>query len=398
MDPFGFVTAGESHGPALTVIVAGMPYGFDLRRERIDRELARRQGGYGRGERMRIEQDRVTIRGGVRHGLTLGSPIALEIENRDFANWSETMNPDPILAGDEPAAAPDRREIRRPRPGHADLAGCWKLGIRDARPVLERASARETAARVAAGAVARALLDVIGIEVRSHVLALGAVASERQDDVPWEEIVDLPDDSPFRCVDQDLDGAMRAEVDLARATGDTLGGLVEVVAHTPPPGLGHYAQWHQRLDGRLGQALLSIPAVKAVWIGAAEKQPGRRGSETHDLIQGTATGVRRPSNRAGGVEGGMTNGEDVRVRIAVKALSTLRRPLESIDLATGERADAAFERSDITVVPAAGVVAEAMVALVLACAVREKLGGDSRDELCRNLDGYRAAISRVSGG
>lgn len=392
MDPFAFVTAGESHGPALTVIVEGMPYGFELSRERIDRELVRRQAGYGRGGRMRIERDRVTIRAGVRHGLTLGSPIALAIENLDFANWSETMSPDRLAESSHRA---DSRELRRPRPGHADLAGCWKLGILDARPVLERASARETAARVAAGSVARALLEVVGVDVRSHVLAIGSVVSERED-VPWDEIVALPDDSAFRCVDVDLGEAMRREVDRASNAGDTLGGLVEIVAHTPPPGLGHYAQWHQRLDGRLGQALLSIPAVKAVWIGAAERGPARRGSETHDVIQASSSGVKRPTNRAGGVEGGMTNGEEVRVRIAVKPLSTLRQPLESIDLATGERADAAFERSDVTVVPAAGVVAEAMVALVLARAVREKLGGDSKEELCRNLDGYRAALARVA--
>jgi chorismate synthase len=392
-----FLTAGESHGPGLTVIVEGFPAGLGVSGEAIAVDLSRRQGGYGRGGRMAIERDRAEIRGGVRHGLTLGGPIALWIENRDFANWREAMSPEPV--GPEV----DRRPVRHPRPGHADLAGMLKLESDDARPVLERASARETAARVAAGAIARALLAEIDIAVGSHTIAIGPLGSDRSKaaSVGFEAIAAIPFDSPFRTAHADLDHEMRALVDRAKEAGDTLGGELEVVAHTPPPGLGHFAHWDRRLDGRIGQAMLSIPAAKAVAIGDGFDTIREPGSAVHDPVlsarrEGAAPAGRgdlsRPTNRAGGIEGGVTNGEELRVRVGMKPLSTLRRPLASVDLRTGEAVAAAVERSDVTVVPAAGVVAEAMLALVLADAALEKFGGDSIGEMLRNYRAYLAAI------
>jgi len=386
-----FLTAGESHGPGLSVIVEGVPAGLTVTRAGIDADLGRRQLGYGRGQRMAIEHDRVEIRAGVRHGLTLGGPIALWIANRDHESWLESMSPDPV-------AAVDPRSVYRPRPGHADLAGVRKLEIDDARIVLERASARETAARVAAGAIAKAILAEIDVEVRSHVLAVGSVVLESEAD--WTAVSEIPAGSDFNCSDRALEAAMRSEVDRAAADGDTLGGTFEVIAHTPPPGLGHFVHWDRRIDGLLGQALLSIPAVKSVAIGAGAWAAAARGSAVHDVIRMSDDGaIERPTNRAGGIEGGMTNGEDVRVRVSVKPLATLRRPLESIDLRTGERSDAAVERSDVTVVPAAGVVGEAMVALVLARLAGEKFGADSVVALRRGHAAYCQAIgwSRADG-
>ena len=380
-----FLTAGESHGPGLTVVLEGLPAGLRVPAEDIDLELARRQMGYGRGGRMAIERDRVEIRAGIRHGRTLGGPIALWIENRDFANWSESMSP-------APRAGADLRPLHRPRPGHADLAGAGKLETDDARPVLERASARETAARVAAGALAKRLLGEVGCEVRSHTLTLGAIRGPDAGAVGWPEILAIPADSPFRCVSSEIEQLMRAEVDRAREAGDTLGGSFEVVAHTPPPGLGHFSQWDLRLDGRVGQAMLSIPAAKSVAIGAGERAPDLPGSQVHDAIRRGPSGVERPTNRAGGIEGGMSNGEEVRVVVGMKPLSTLRQPLESVDLITGNAAPAGFERSDVTVVPAAGVVGEAMLALVLAGALLEKFSGDSLGETLRNVRGHGEAI------
>ena len=295
-----------------------------------------------------------------------------------------------------PSPAADPRAVTRPRPGHADLAGALKLGLRDARPVLERASARETAARVAAGALAKALLRPLGVEIASHTLSIGGIGVESDDDLPWDAICGIAEDAAFRAARPDLDPSFRALIDAAREKGDTLGGVFEVVAHTPPPGLGHFAQWDLRLDGRIGQAMLSIPAAKSVAIGAGDASPHQPGSAVHDAIESGVSGAfRRPTNRAGGIEGGMTNGEEVRVRVGMKPLSTLMKPLGSVDLETGERAVGAVERSDVTVVPAAGVVGEAMLALVLADAALEKFGGDSLAEIARNLRGYLEAMRRA---
>ncbi len=379
-----FTTAGESHGPGLVAIVEGMPAGLRLERERLDRELARRQLGHGRGGRMKIESDAAEIRSGVRHGVTLGSPIAILVANRDYANWEERMNPWPVEAPIE--------EVHTPRPGHADLAGLLKYGHRDVRNVLERASARETAARVAAGAVAKELLRALGVSVHSHVLRIGSVAAPEREDLRPEDF-ERVDDSPVRCLDPAASEAMVAEIDRLRKANESLGGIFEVRAFGLVPGLGSHVSWEERIDGRLAQALVSIQAVKGVSIGEAWEVAGRPGSESHDeIFYSEERGWYRETNRAGGVEGGMTNGEPLVVRAALKPISTLTKPLRSVDTETRQPAQALRERTDSTVVPAAGVVGEAMVALVLARAYREKLGGDHLDDVLAALAAYRERI------
>lgn len=392
MSTFRFVTAGESHGRALVTIVEGLPAGLPVDIAFINRQLRRRQQGYGRGGRQKIERDRADILSGVRHGKTLGSPIALLIENRDFVNWQEVMAVEPREFPDEAEA----RRVVRPRPGHADLAGGLKFDTHDLRDILERASARETAARVAAGALAQLLLREFGVEIASHVLMVGGVPEQPRDDVSWEEIVAIPDDSPLRCADPSLEQQMIARIKEAMKTGDTLGGLFEVVARGVPPGLGSHTQWDLRLDGRLAQAVMSIQAVKAVEIGSGVRASARPGSQVQDEIFYDAQARRfsRTTNRAGGLEGGMTNGEMVRVRGYLKPLATLRRPLMSVNVVTKESAPAAFERSDVTAITAAGVIGEAMVAIVLAQALREKFGGDSLDEMKRNFHAYEEQLRR----
>ncbi|MBX3299337.1 MAG: chorismate synthase [Acidobacteria bacterium] len=381
---FRFTTAGESHGKALVAIIEGVPAGLAVDAGLIDRELWRRQQGYGRGGRMKIEQDHVEVLSGIRQGITLGSPIALMIENRDFVHWQDTMSPSP---SDDPPSNP--RVVTRPRPGHADLAGGLKYGASDLRNILERASARETAARVAAGAIAKQFLAAFGIEILSHVAQLGGIPSQPATPT-WDDIRSIPDDSPLRSVDVTAEAEMIAAIDRARSDGDTLGGIFEVVASGVPVGLGSHNSWSDKLDGRIARAMMSIHAVKAVEIGDGIANAARRGSESHDEILPADNNGRfvRPTNRAGGLEGGITNGEELRVRGYMKPISTLRKPLRSVDILTGETADAAFERSDITAVPAAGVIGEAMLALVLAEAVREKFAGDSMEEALRNFDGF----------
>ncbi|MDT7779638.1 MAG: chorismate synthase [Acidobacteriota bacterium] len=384
---FRFTTAGESHGRALVAIVEGLPAGLAVEIELIDRELERRQWGYGRGGRMKIERDRAEILSGVRHGRTLGSPVALQIENKDWKNWTEIMSAAPRASSEVPEEK--MRRVKRPRPGHADLAGGLKYGARDLRDILERASARETAARVACGALARQLLAVFGVEIRSHVAQLGAVPA-RPLEVSWESISAIPDDAPLRGADAAAQDSMVALVDEKRREGDTLGGVFEVVARGVVAGLGSHTSWEAKLDGRLARALMSIPAVKAVAIGAGVEAAGLPGSQVHDEI-GYDAGRRefvRPTNRAGGLEGGITNGEELRVRGFLKPISTLRRALRSVDIETKEEQQAAFERSDVTAVPAAGVIGEAMVAITLAEAMREKFGGDHIEEMRRNFDSY----------
>jgi chorismate synthase len=383
-----FTTAGESHGRALVAVLEGLPAGLPVNVEQVNRELERRQWGYGRGGRMKIERDRVEIISGVRHGLTLGSPLALMIENKDWANWTEVM-------AAEPADVPieKSRRVKRPRPGHADLAGGQKYGARDLRNILERASARETAARVACGALAKQLLSAFDVELVSHVIQLGGIP-EKPLELAWETIAAIPDDAPLRCADADAQARMVALVDETRRAGDTLGGIFEVVARGLVPGLGSHTAWDSKLDGKLAQAVMSIPAVKAVAIGAGAEASGLPGSEVHDEIayDETSKTFIRQTNRAGGLEGGITNGEELRVRGHLKPISTLRRALRSVDIDTKQEEAASFERSDITAVPAAGVIGEAMVALTLASAMREKFGGDSLGEMRRNYDGYREQL------
>ncbi|MGI8734959.1 MAG: chorismate synthase [Pyrinomonadaceae bacterium] len=383
-----FTTAGESHGRALVAIVEGLPAGLPIDVDRINHELKRRQWGYGRGGRMKIEQDTVEILSGVRHGLTLGSPLALIINNKDWENWTEVMAVEP-----RELAANKSRSLTRPRPGHADLAGGQKFGARDLRNILERASARETAARVACGALAKQMLSSFGVEIISNVIQLGGIP-ETPLELTFEEIAAIPDDAPLRCADLNAQQRMIEAIDQKREAGDTLGGIFEVVARGVIPGLGSHTSWDSKLDGRLAQAVMSIPAVKAVAIGAAVAASSLPGSEVHDEIayNNETKDFIRATNRAGGLEGGVTNGEEVRVRGHLKPLSTLRRPLRSVDINTKEEQIAAFERSDITAVPAAGVIGEAMVALVLAGAMREKFGGDSMGEMRRNFDGYREQL------
>jgi chorismate synthase len=390
-----FLTAGESHGRALIVILEGIPAGLSLDLDAITRELRRRQGGYGRGRRMVIESDAAQILSGVRAGQTIGSPIAMMIENRDWANWQYTMR----VTEEPPADAGGARRapVTRPRPGHADLAGVAKYGRSDVRDILERASARETAARVAAGAIARQLLAHTGVGLTSHVFTIGSAGLPPDTHVPFELAAALPDDSPVRCVDPAIAQQMIAGIDAAKEAGDTLGGAFEVIASGVPVGLGSYVQWDRKLDGRLGQALMSIPAIKAVGIGLGPAVAARPGSRVHDEIvpdpSGThVTGVSRPSNNAGGLEGGVTNGEDVRVSAWMKPISTLMKPLRSVDLTTMTESPAAIERSDVCAVPAAAVVGEAMVALVLADALVDRYGGDTIADLDRALAASSEAV------
>jgi chorismate synthase len=387
-----FTTAGESHGPALTVVVDGMPAGVPIDRAAIDDDLRRRQGGYGRGGRMKIETDTVEITAGVRHGLTIGSPVGLLVRNRDHESWQDVMSPDP-----QPDAARERRRLRYPRPGHADLAGALKYGTDDLRNVLERASARETTMRVAAGGVARALLRAVGVEIRSHVLRIGQAAIASGPVVPWDGLGRV-EASAVRCVDAAVADRMIAEIDRAKKDGDTVGGVAEVVARGLPPGLGSFAQWDRRLDGRVAQALMSIPAVKAVALGAGLVGGDTRGSAFHDeILWSEKGGLERPTNRAGGLEGGVTNGEELRAAIVVKPIPTLLIALRSVDLRTKEPQKASVERSDTCVVPAAGVVAEAMLALVLADALLDKTGGDSLEEVLAHLEATRAQQRELAG-
>lgn len=385
---FRFTTAGESHGRALVAIVEGLPAGLPISVDQINRELKRRQWGYGRGGRMKIEQDTVEILSGLRHGLTLGSPLSLIIHNKDWNNWSDVMASEPKVIAPEKA-----RNLTRPRPGHADLAGGQKFGARDLRNVLERASARETTSRVACGALAKQLLATFGVEVRSHVIQLGGIP-ETPLQLTFDQIAAIPDDAPLRCADDAAQQQMIAAIDQKREAGDTLGGIFEVVARGLVPGLGSHTAWDLKLDGQLAQAVMSIPAVKAVSIGAGSEASSLPGSEVHDEIayNNETKDFIRETNRAGGLEGGVTNGEEIRIRGHMKPLSTLRKPLRSVDIETKQEQLAAFERSDITAVPAAGVIGEAMVALVLAAAMREKFGGDSLGEMQRNFEGYREQL------
>ncbi|HEY6448776.1 MAG TPA: chorismate synthase [Acidobacteriaceae bacterium] len=383
-----FFTAGESHGESLVALLSGMPAGVPIDEALVNRELWRRQQGYGRGGRMRIETDTAHFLSGVRHGKTIGSPIAIEIENRDWKNWTEVL---PVGAGD-PAR---HKAVASPRPGHADLAGALKFDFPDARYVLERASARESTARVAAGAVAKQLLEELGIDVASHVIRVGGAELERA--ASWHEIAALQDKDEIllNCVDGDIELRMKGEVDGVLRTGDTVGGVFEVVVHGAPPGLGTCANWDERLDGLLAQAVMSLQAVKAVEIGRGVTAAESLGSAVHDAIgyapeaeDGKPTRFTREHNNAGGIEGGISNGEDIVVRGYLKPISTLRRPLQSVRFDTREETKAAYERSDVCVVPAAGVAAEAMVALAVARLALEKFGGDSLRELKRNYDGY----------
>lgn len=383
---FKFTTAGESHGRALVAVVEGLPSGLEINLEEINHQLWRRQQGYGRGGRMKIESDEIQILSGARHGKTLGSPLAFTIENRDFVHWQEIMSSEPIEK--EPK---NPRIVKRPRPGHADLAGGQKFQAADLRDILERASARETAARVACGAFARQLLEKFDIEIKSHVIKLGKIP-ENPLQKTWEEISAVNDNSDLRCADADVESEMIKHVDEAKTNGDTLGGIFEVVAKNVPIGLGSHTSWSEKLDGRIAQAFMSIQAVKAVEIGTGVENAGRFGSEVHDEIYYEAGKYRRKTNRAGGLEGGITNGEELRVRGFLKPISTLRKALHSVDIDTKEESLAAFERSDITAVPAAGVIGEAMLAIVLANSMREKFGGDSLMEMFANFESYQKKL------
>jgi chorismate synthase len=379
------VTAGESHGPGLTCIVEGLPAGLSLDEETLNRDMARRQLGHGRGGRMKIERDRADVTGGVRHGLTLGGPIALQIANRDYANWEERMNPWPVEA-----AVP---EVHLPRPGHADLVGTQKYGFSDVRNVLERASARETAARVAGGAVARSFLRALGVEIRSHVVQIGSVAAPPRDAPLTVADFDGVDEDPVRCLAPEASRAMVQHINVQRKANESLGGVFEVIAFGLVPGLGSHVSWEERLDGRLAGALCSIQAIKGVGLGEGFDLAGKPGSEAHDEIFWTEErGYHRETNHAGGLEGGMTTGDPLYARAAMKPLPTLTKPLRSVDIATKQPAQALRERTDSCTVPAAGVVGEAMVAFVLADAYRTKFGGDHLGDAIAAVDAYRARI------
>jgi chorismate synthase len=384
-----FFTAGESHGEALIALLSGVPAGLKIEQAALDRELWRRQQGYGRGGRMKIERDSAHILSGVRQGMTIGSPISIQLENRDWKNWQESL---PVGAGD-PAL---HKRVASPRPGHADLAGALKYNFPEARYVLERASARESAARVSVGAIAKAFLRELGIDVLSHVIAVGNVALANE--IPWHQIQALyrQESILLNCADEAMQQGMKEEVDKILRTGDSLGGVFEVVAHGVPPGLGTYAQWDERLDALLAGAVMSLQAVKAVEIGSGIASAASPGSAVHDEIAygepANFTAFTRPRNNAGGIEGGVSNGEEIRVRGYLKPISTLRRPLQSVDFTTREPVKAAYERSDVCVVPAAGVAAEAMVALTLARCALDKFGGDSMGETLRNFNGYRQQL------
>ncbi len=413
---FKFTTAGESHGRALVAVIEGLPASLPIDIAKIDLELWRRQQGYGRGGRMKIEKDQVQVLSGVRHGKALGSPVALMIENRDFVHWEDVMSSEELDV--EPK---NPRLVTRPRPGHADLPGGMKYGARDLRNVLERASARETTARVAAGAIAKQLLGEFGIEIRSHVVKLGSVP-ESPLEKSWEEVAAIAYDSPLSCADDAIQAQMIEVIDKAKEDGDTLGGVFEVIVKGLPVGLGSAFSWNEKLDGRIAQAFMSIHAVKGVEIGDGIANASRPGSEVHDEIfvnaergmrnaefdssesnaaQGSEdsafriprSAFSRKTNRAGGLEGGITNGEELRVRGYLKPISTLKKPLRSVDINSKESSDAAYERSDVTVVPAAGVIGESMLAIVLANAMREKFGGDSIDEMKSNFENYERSIA-----
>ncbi|MFJ2235826.1 chorismate synthase [Streptomyces sp. NPDC087859] len=387
MSRLRWLTAGESHGPALVATLEGLPAGVPITTEMVADHLARRRLGYGRGARMKFEQDQVTFLGGVRHGLTLGSPVAIMVGNTEWPKWEQVMAPDPIdpeiLAG-----LARNAPLTRPRPGHADLAGMQKYGFDEARPILERASARETAARVALGAVARSYLkETAGIEIVSHVVELCSVKAP-QGVYPTPADVEKLDADPLRCLDADTSKAMVAEVDQAHKDGDTLGGVVEILAYGVPVGLGSHVHWDRKLDARLAGALMGIQAIKGVELGDGFELARVPGSKAHDEIVNTPEGIRRVSGRAGGTEGGLSTGELLRVRAAMKPIATVPRALQTVDVTTGEAAQAHHQRSDVSAVPAAGIVAEAMVALVLADAVAEKFGGDSVPETRRNVRSY----------
>jgi len=387
-----FLTAGESHGRGLVVVVDGVPAGLALDLARLTALLRRRQGGYGRGRRMAIESDRADVMSGVRRGITTGAPITLVVENRDWVNWQRTMHVE--AEAPEGATGANRAPVVRPRPGHADLAGALKYDLDDVRDVLERASARETAARVAAGGVALQLLEAAGLRVTSHVTAIGELGLPGDRVVSFDEAAALAVDAPLRCVDAALETAMIARIDQAKADGDTLGGTFEVIVTGVPVGLGSYVQWDRKLDGRLAQAVMSIPAIKGVGIGLGDAAARRPGSVVHDeILPPDARGPVRPTNRAGGLEGGVTNGEDLRVVGHMKPIATLMQPLRSIDLTTLDPAPAAIERSDVCAVPAAAVVGEAMVALVLADALLERFGGDSLAQLTRHMAATTPAVA-----
>jgi len=389
MGQFRFSTAGESHGKGLVAIVEVMVADLPLEVEYIDKELKRRQQGYGRGPRMKIEEDKAEIISGVRYGRTIGSPIALFITNRDWQNWQEQLSTVPVDNEAEP--------VTSPRPGHADLAGVTKYGLKDIRPIIERASARETAARVAAGSIAKKFLEELGIAINSHTVAIGKYHCQRNEawSLDWQQV----EASPVRCAGAESEKAMIAAIDEAKASGDTLGGIFEVIATGIPVGLGSYVSWARRLDGRIAQAIMSINAVKGVEIGAGFALGGLKGSQAHDVIEPSPRGEvkglpwRHVTNRAGGIEGGISNGEDIIVRAAVKPIATLASPLPSIDLSSGEVVQAHYERSDICVVPAAGVIGEVMLATVLADACLEKFGGDNLKETLANYRNYLSNIS-----
>lgn len=396
---YRFTTAGESHGPALTTIVEGVPAGLTLRAEEIDHELQRRQGGYGRGGRMRIESDRAEILSGVRFGETLGSPITLQVRNRDWENWTVPMSREPLEGEHDDEAL---RRVVHPRPGHADLVGVLKYRRQDARDILERASARETTVRVGAGAIARRMLAELGVSIGSHVVSLGGIEAQAPEVLP-EDLNAVADVSPVRCLDEEAEGRMIDAIDQAKRDGDTLGGVFEVVARGVPVGLGSHVSWDRKLDGRLAGALMSIQAIKGVEIGLGFEAAARPGSRVHDEItfddaEALGGGYGRTRNHAGGLEGGITTGQPLVCRVAMKPISTLMRPLRTVDLRTGEPVEAVRERSDVCALPAAGVVGEAMVAIVLAQAVLEKFGGDSMGELRErwqaHVDGLRGRLSR----
>lgn len=385
-----FTTAGESHGPGLTALLTGLPAGLPIDFALLERDMARRQHGFGRGRRMAIEQDRAEIRGGVRGGETIGSPVALWIENRDWANWRQVMG---VAEGDVDPHRAEQRRVKSPRPGHVDLPGGIKYDRGDLRDVLERASARETAARVAAGALAKMLLRELGVEIRSGVRSLGPIGADRPTP-DWEDLLGVDDGSPLRAIDRHLEPEMIALVEQAKDEGETLGGAVTVIARGVPVGLGSYVQWSDKLDGRLAQAVLSVHAIKAVEIGSGIEASRGFGSLAHDPIERTEGGFARPTNRAGGLEGGVTNGEDVVITAYKKPIATLRKGLPSVDLDTLSAAPSQYERSDVTALPAAGVIVEAMVALVLADALLEKLGGDSLAEVKAHFEATKALQKR----
>lgn len=388
-----WLTAGESHGPALVAILEGLPAGVSVTSDDIAAALLRRRAGYGRGARMKFEQDQVTVVGGIRHGRTQGGPVAIEVANSEWPKWEKVMSPDPVPA-EELEGVARNAPLTRPRPGHADLVGMQKYGHTESRPILERASARETAARVAIGEVARLFCrQALGVEIMSHVVSMGSVAVPEDAPEPRPEDLAAIDADPVRCFDPQTSARMVEEIDDTKKSGDTLGGVVEVLAYGLPPGLGSHVHWDRRLDARLAGALMGIQAIKGVEVGDGFRTAARRGSAAHDEIEPGPDGVRRRTNRAGGVEGGMTTGDPLRVRAAMKPIATVPRALDTIDTDTGEPARAHHQRSDVTAVPAAGVVAEAMVALVLAEAAVEKFGGDSVTETARNLKGYLDSLA-----